>query len=358
LLWQRGGISVKSVSFPLEEGDMRTTVGIIGATGYNGLELIKILLRHEGAEIAYLGSRSAERPRISSVHPSLLGVCDMAVEPLDMDVIAGRAKAVFLGVPHTAAMEFVPGLLERGLKVIDLSADYRLKKASDYAKWYKHEHTDAKNLARAVYGLTELFADEIRKADLVANPGCYPTGVILGAYPLVKSGLVEPDVVADSKSGVTGAGKKLTGATHFPEANESVMAYKAGNHQHEPEMREILSKAAGAEVKVTFVPHLVPMDRGIESTLYMRPKKAVTADDVAAAFKKAYSNEPFVRLRGGEFGRTKDVVNTNFIDIAWTVTSGYVIVSSCLDNLIKGAAGQAVENMNLMFGHSRTEGLL
>jgi len=337
---------------------MSTKVGIIGATGYNGAELIKILLRHKGAEITYLGSRQTDRPKISSIHKELLGVFDMAVEPLDVGVMAKWANVVFLGVPHTAAMEFAPELLSKGLKVIDLSADYRLKDAAEYAKWYKHDHTDAANLARAVYGLPEIYAEKIKKADLVANPGCYPTSVILGAYPLVASGLVEASVIADSKSGVTGAGKKLTDATHFPEANESVMPYKVGEHQHSPEMEQVLSDASKKEVKVTFVPHLVPMDRGIESTLYFKAVKAVTADDVGAAFRKYYGGEPFIRLRGGDFARTKDVVYTNFCDIAWTVTPEFVIVSACIDNLVKGAAGQAVECMNLMFGHKRTEGLL
>jgi N-acetyl-gamma-glutamyl-phosphate reductase len=337
---------------------MSTKVAIIGATGYNGAELIRILLRHKGAQITYLGSRSTDRPKISSIHKELLGLCDMVVEPLDMAVMAKRADVAFLGVPHTAAMEYAPELLAKGLKVIDLSADYRLKSAAEYAKWYGHEHTDAANLAHAVYGLPELFAERIKKATLVANPGCYPTSVILGAYPLIASGLATPEVVADSKSGVTGAGKKLTDATHFPEANESVAAYKVGKHQHTPEMAQALSEVSGKSVKVTFVPHLIPMDRGIESTLYLKPARAVTADDVAAAFAKYYAKEPFIRLRGGEFGRTKDVAFTNFCDVAWTVTPDWVIVSSCIDNLVKGAAGQAVENMNLMFGHERTEGLL
>jgi len=337
---------------------MSTKVAIVGATGYNGAELIRILLRHKGAQITYLGSRSTDRPKISSIHKELLGLCDMVVEPLDVDVMAKRADVAFLGVPHTAAMEYAPELLSKGLKVIDLSADYRLKSAADYAKWYGHEHTDAANLAHAVYGLPELFADRIKKATLVANPGCYPTSVILGAYPLIASGLVTPEVIADSKSGVTGAGKKLTDATHFPEANESVAAYKVGKHQHTPEMAQALSETSGKNVKVTFVPHLIPMDRGIESTLYLKPTRAVTADDVAAAFARYYAKEPFIRLRGGEFGRTKDVAFTNFCDIAWTVTADWVIVSSCIDNLVKGAAGQAVENMNLMFGHERTDGLL
>jgi N-acetyl-gamma-glutamyl-phosphate reductase len=337
---------------------MTTRVGIIGATGYNGAELIKILLRHKGAEITYLGSRSTDRPKISSVHRELLGVCDMTVESLDVEVIAKKTDVVFLGVPHTAAMELAPGLLAKGLKVIDLSADYRLKSAALYAKWYGHEHTDAANLAHAVYGLPELFAAKIKSATLIANPGCYPTSVILGAYPLIAEGLVEASFIADSKSGVTGAGKKLSETTHFSEANESVLPYKVGNHQHSPEMCEALSDATGKDVKVTFVPHLVPMDRGIESTLYFRPVKAVTAADVAGAYAKRYAKEPFVRLRGGDFARTKDVVYTNFCDVAWTVTPEHVIVSSTTDNLMKGSSGTAVENMNLMFGHERTEGLL
>jgi N-acetyl-gamma-glutamyl-phosphate reductase len=337
---------------------MPTKVAMIGATGYNGLDLIKIILRHRGAEITYLGTRSTDRPRVSAVHPSLMGLCDMVVEPLDMDQVAKRADVCFLGVPHTAAMEFVPELLKRGVKVIDLSADYRLKDPADYEKAYKHEHTDGANLAKAVYGLPEIYADRIGKAHLIANPGCYPTSVILGSYPLVAEGLVEPSVIADSKSGVTGAGKKLADTYHFPECNESVLPYKVGCHQHEPEMRQVLSDACGRSVKVTFVPHLIPMDRGIVSTLYFKPARKVTAEEVAAAFEKRYAKEPFIRLRGGAFARTKDVTMTNFCDIAWTVTADFVIVAATLDNLMKGAAGQAVECMNIMCGQDRTLGLL
>ena len=214
------------------------------------------------------------------------------------------------------------------------------------------------NLAKAVYGLPEIFAEQIAKADLVANPGCYPTSVILAAYPLIKEGLVSASFIADSKSGVTGAGKKLTDTTHFPEANESVAAYKVAVHQHTPEMEQVLATGAGRAVKVTFVPHLVPMDRGIESTLYLPLEQGGVNDSITKAYQKYYDDEPFVRLRHGAFGRTKDVTGTNFCDLAWTVTDDYVIVSSVIDNLLKGAAGQAVENMNLMFDHARTEGLL
>lgn len=337
---------------------MATKVAIIGATGYNGLELLRILLRHPDAEITYLGTRATDQRAISSVHPSLLKLCRLPAEPIDPDAIAKRADVCFLGVPHTAAMAHVPGLLDKGVRVIDHSADYRLKDTLVYREWYKSEHTDPGNLAKAVYGLPEIYADKIAAADLVANPGCYPTAVILGAWPLIGAGLVEPDFIADAKSGVTGAGKKLTDATHFPEANESVLPYKVGAHQHTPEMVQVLSDATGGEVTVEFVPHLVPMDRGIEATLYLKPKGKIGADDVAETFRKYYGNEPFIRLRGAAFGRTKDVSYTNFCDLAWTVTERHVIVSSCIDNLVKGAAGQAVENMNIMFGHDRTAGLL
>jgi len=337
---------------------MATKVAIIGATGYNGLELLRILLRHPDAEIVYLGTRASDEPAICAVHPSLLKLCDMPAEPIDPETIAKRADVCFLCVPHTAAMAHVPGLLEKGLRVIDHSADYRLKDRAVYRQWYKAEHTDPENLAGAVYGLPEMYAGEIAEADLVANPGCYPTAVILAAWPLIAAGLAEPDFIADAKSGVTGAGKKLTKTTHFPEANESVLPYKVGAHQHAPEMIQVLSEAVGAEVTIEFVPHLVPMDRGIQATLYMKPTGAIGADDVAEAFRKQYRDEPFIRLRGGAFARTRDVSYTNFCDLAWAVTERHIIVSSCIDNLVKGAAGQAVENMNIMFGHERTAGLL
>ncbi|MHC4715165.1 MAG: N-acetyl-gamma-glutamyl-phosphate reductase, partial [Planctomycetota bacterium] len=308
--------------------------------------------------IVYLGTRATGEPPISTVHPSLLKICDLPAEPIDAGVVAKRADVVFLGVPHTAAMDLVPPLLEKGLRVIDHSADYRLKDAAVYEKWYGHAHADPANLAKAVYGLPEIYAKEIKAAQLVANPGCYPTAVILAAWPLIAKGLAEADFIADAKSGVSGAGRKLTDATHFPEANESVAPYKVGKHQHTPEMEQVLSDAAGRAVRVEFVPHLVPMDRGIEATLYLTPAASVTADAVTAAFEKSYRDEPFIRLRGGAFGRTRDVAYTNFCDIAWAVTERHIIVSSCIDNLVKGAAGQAVENMNVMFGLDRTEGLL
>ncbi len=336
---------------------MATKVAIVGATGYNGLELIRILLRHRGAEIVYLGTRSSDEPPISSMHPSLLKLCDMPAERIDPEEIARRAEVCLLGVPHTAALGYVPELLEKGLRVIDHSADYRLRDGALYRQWYKSEHTDPGNLAKAVYGLPELYREQIARADLVANPGCYPTAVILAAWPLIRDGLVEPDFIADAKSGVTGAGRKLTEATHFPEANESIMPYKVGTHQHTPEMIQVLSDAAGVQVSVEFVPHLVPMDRGIQATLYMKPKGAPSQSDIAEVFRAHYAGEPFIRLRGAAFARTKDVSYTNFCDLAWTLTDRHVIISSSIDNLVKGAAGQAVENMNIMFGHERTEGL-
>jgi N-acetyl-gamma-glutamyl-phosphate reductase len=282
----------------------------------------------------------------------------MVVEPLDVEEAARRADACFLCVPHTAAAELAPRLLERGVRVVDFSADYRLKDIAVYEKWYKVKHLDPANVARAVYGLPEIFAGEIAGADLVANPGCYPTSVILGAYPLVKEGLVEGSLIADSKSGTSGAGKKLDAAFLFCEVNEGVRPYGVGSHRHAPEMDQVLSDATGGKVKVTFVPHLMPMDRGIESTLYLTPAKKITVVDVAAAFEKYYADEPFVRLRGQSFGRTKDVAFTNFCDLAWTLTEDYVVVAATIDNLVKGAAGQAVECMNIMFGHERTKGLL
>lgn len=336
---------------------MGVKVAIIGATGYSGLELIGLLSRHREAKIVYLGTRSSERPKISTVHPCLLGVCDLVAEPIDLDVAAG-ADIVFLCVPHTASMELAPGLLQRGARVVDFSADYRLKDPDLYARWYDHEHSDPGNLKTAVYGLPELFAERIRSASLVAVPGCYPTAVILAAFAPLAEGLVEPVFVADAKSGLSGAGRKLTLATHFVEANESVWPYSVGAHRHTPEMNQVLSQAAGGRVQVEFVPHLVPMDRGIEATLYFRPKGKVDDAAVAAAFHKHYDKAPFVRLRGDAFARTRDVTHTNFCDIAWKVTANHVVVSSVVDNLIKGAAGAAVECMNVMFDMKRTEGLL
>jgi N-acetyl-gamma-glutamyl-phosphate reductase len=256
-------------------------------------------------------------------------------------------------------MEFIPRCLDAGCKVVDISADYRLRDAATYEKWYGAKHSDTRHLAEAVYGLPELFAEEIKGARLVANPGCYPTGAILGLAPLVSRGLINLEaIIIDAKSGISGAGRTPSPMLHFPECNESVTAYNVGVHRHTPEMNQILSELAEKEVSVTFVPHIVPMDRGILSTIYVHLAKEIHQSEMEELFRDFYKEATFVVLRKDALPATKDVWGTNFCHLALASFGRRAVIISAIDNLIKGASGQAVENMNLMAGLKRTEGLL
>ncbi len=334
--------------------------GVIGPTGYSGLHVIRLLLRHPEADIVYLGGRRKERPPIAQVWPSLAGRIDMPCSIFGVDPMP-EMDVAFVGLPHTAAMAHVPALLEAGVKVIDISADYRLKDPALYRKYYKAEHTDPKNLGRAVYGLCELFRDEIAGADLVANPGCYPTTVELALAPLLKDGRVAQGkrVIIDAKSGISGAGRNPKPNLHFPEANESVTAYKIGVHQHAGEMEQTFARLAGHAVPFLFVPHLIPMDRGILATCYVPLCENTDTAALQSLMATFYKDCPFVRVRTDEsLPTTKDVFDTNFCDIAVRAIGDIAVIVSCTDNLIKGASGQAVQNMNIMFGLDETIGLL
>ncbi|MBI3463478.1 MAG: N-acetyl-gamma-glutamyl-phosphate reductase, partial [Planctomycetes bacterium] len=274
-----------------------TRVAILGATGYTALELIKILLRHPQAQITMLTSRQEGQPHLSEVHPSLTGRLDLRCEPFRADRVAKAAECVFSTLPHTASMEACPALLERGCRVIDLSADYRLSDPNVYAEWYGASHTDLNHLREAVYGLPEIYGEEIRSARLIANPGCYPTAAILGLAPLAASDMIElKGIVVDAKSGVSGAGRTPKLAYHFPECNESTVAYNVGKHRHTPEMDQILGEIAGSPAEVLFTPHLVPMDRGIFTTIYARPKRPFTEAELLDIYRSYYSGAPFVRI--------------------------------------------------------------
>ncbi len=334
---------------------------VVGATGYTGIELIKILLRHPHVRIAGLTTRQKESIPVRTLIPSLPPDIDLEIETYSFPEIKKKADVVFLCLPHTEAMETAEKFRKAKKIVVDLSADFRLRNFAEYEKWYAKKHTNRELLKEAVYGLPEWFREEIAKADLIANPGCYPTGATLAAAPLLHEKLVDADsIVIDSKSGVSGAGKKLTPATQFAELDENFYAYKVGRHQHTPEINQALSDVSGRKVSITFVPHLLPLDRGILSTVYLKRKKGVTAEKVAAAFKKWYGNEPFVRFKGeGNFPALKDVQHTNYCDIGFFADSGSdrLIVISAIDNLLKGASGQAVQNMNIRAGFAEDEGL-
>jgi N-acetyl-gamma-glutamyl-phosphate reductase len=335
----------------------RVKVAVLGGSGYTAVELLKILLRHPHAEIAAVTSRQDEH--IADLHPSLFGRLDLRCEPFDAEKLKAKGVQVAFGcLPHGTSMESIPPLLDRGIRVIDLSADYRLRDANVYQEWYKETHHDPANLAKAVYGLPEVYGKKIAGARLIANPGCYPQTAILGLAPLVAKGLVEPfGIVIDSKSGVSGAGRSPKLTTHFPECNESVSAYSVGHHRHTPEMEQALSDVAGRPVSVIFTPHLIPMDRGILSTIYATPTRAVTEQELGQVYREYYAGQPFVRLRSVP-PATKDTAFTNFLDICVKVVRGKVLVIVAEDNLVRGASGVAVQNFNRMFGFDERTGLL
>ena len=334
------------------------TIAILGATGYTAVELIKILLRHPKANITALTSREEIRP-VSAVHQSLAGKIGLTLENLTPKEIAQRAECVFCCLPHTASAKVVPELLNYRAKVIDLGADYRLDSPKVFETWYDAQHPDPTRLGKVPYGLPELFRTQIIGADLVANPGCYPTSIILPLAPLLQSDWIEPaDIIADSKSGVSGAGRTPKLTTLYPECNESITAYGIGTHRHTPEIEQILNKTYKGEqpVKIIFTPHLVPMDRGILSVMYAKPKKPANQNELLEVLREFYRDEPFVHIVE-HLPATKDVSGTNFVHITVRVSGGWVIALCVVDNLIKGASGAAVQNFNLMFGYPETAAL-
>ncbi len=337
----------------------RVKVAVLGGSGYTAVELIKLLLRHTGAEIAAVTSRQEPGKPVSAEHPSLLARCDLPMEQFDPDALKAKGVGCAFGcLPHGLSAEVIAPLLDRGIRVVDLSADYRLKDLAVYAEWYGSPHHDTKNLTHAVYGLPELYADRIRSAKLVANPGCYPQTGILGLAPLVAEKMIDvTTVVIDSKSGVSGAGRTPKLTTHFPECNESLSAYSVGKHRHTPEIEQALSDVAGTPVSVLFTPHLIPMDRGIFSTIYATPTKPVAENDLTALYRRYYAGKPFVRVRD-TLPATKDTAHTNFLDVCVRVVKGRVVVLACEDNLVRGASGVAVQNFNLMFGFDETTALM
>jgi N-acetyl-gamma-glutamyl-phosphate reductase len=334
-----------------------TRVAILGGTGYTALELIRILLRHPHAKITAVTSRS-ETGHVGEVHPSLYGRLDLRLENLRPAAIRERADVVFGCLPHVASMEIVPQLLETGLKVIDLSADYRLSDAVVYEKWYGHAHSDSGRLKSTVYGLPELFANQIPGQQLIANPGCYTSTSILALAPLLANRLIEPTgIIIDAKSGVSGAGRTPKLNTLFAEANESLTAYSVGSHRHTPEIEQVLTTASGQKVEVIFTPHLIPMDRGIFATVYATPTKSVDQKSLLEAMRSFYAGRPFIRVTD-QIPNTKAVSGTNYCDVTARVVKGKVLVMAVLDNLIKGASGVAVQNFNLMCGYPEETALV
>jgi N-acetyl-gamma-glutamyl-phosphate reductase len=336
-------------------------VGVVGATGYVGEELVAILLRHPGVKLTNISSRNSGGQKYSDSAPWFKGKTDIICESPDINKIAAKSDLVFLALPHTASMDFVPELLKKGKRVIDLSADYRIKDLKIYEKFYAG-HKDKSSVKDSVYGLPEIYRAKIKGAKLIANPGCYPTASILACAPLVALGVADPaSIIIDAKSGVSGAGKKVAEAMLFPEVNEDFRAYKVNKHQHAPEISQEISKLAGKRIAVTFVPHLLPLNRGILATVYIKKsqKSKDKSKNLLQLYKRFYKNEPFIRIKEeGSFPRLKDVAYTNFCDIGIEDCAESVIVIAAIDNLLKGAAGQAVQNMNIMYGLPEKTALL
>jgi len=352
---------------------MKIKIAIVGASGYSGEELVRLLLRHPHAELAAVTSRQYAGTPLASVYPQfahLERARSLAFTEPDCDRLAAAATVVFLALPHGVAAEFAVPLLEKGCRVIDLSADFRLRDPEVYKSFYGHVHPAPQLLARAVYGLPEADRDGIRGATLLASPGCYPTSILVPTIPLLRAGLIQPQsIIADSLSGVSGAGRKAELPFLFVECNESVRPYGVPRHRHLSEIEQELSRAAGETVTIQFTPHLIPVNRGILTTLYLAParhfngeaERKALEEEIGACYRKAYEAEPFVRLLcGNALPDTKHVVGSNMIDLAWRLDprTGRLVVMSAEDNLVKGASGQAVQCFNLMCGYPETAGLV
>ena len=335
-------------------------VGIVGATGYTGVELLRLLAPRKDISIDVVTSREMEGTPVSALFPNLRGHVDIPFTVPDDDVLS-RCDVVFFATPHNVAMKSARTLIERGVRVIDLSADFRLKDRAEWEHWYKEEHQSPELIDLAVYGLPEVNRDKIREATLIAVPGCYPTSVQLGFIPLLEAGLIDPArLIADAKSGVSGAGRKAAVGSLLSEASESLNAYGVAGHRHLPEISQGLRLAAGQDVGLTFIPHLTPMIRGIHATLYATPLGQINPADLQALYEKRYANEPFVDVMpAGSQPATRNVRGSNRCQIAvhYLKASNTVVVLSVIDNLVKGAAGQAVQNMNILFGCDESAGL-
>ncbi len=335
-------------------------VGILGATGYAGSELVRLLLQHGGVELTMLTSKSYEGQKISEIYPALRGVCDMVLTSAEPEKVAENCDVVFTALPHGASKEVIPKLYALGLKVIDLSGDYRYNDPAVYEAWYNQPHSSPELLEVSVYGMPELHREAIKKTRLIGNPGCYTTCSILGLAPLLKNGVVEPKhIIIDAKSGVSGAGRGLAVDYHFCECTENMKAYKVATHRHTSEIEQELSLLAGTDIVLSFTPHLVPMKRGIYATIYADLKAPKKKEELLKLYHDFYDGEPFVRIYDSGLPESNHVAGSNFVDIGLCVDErlNRVIVVSAIDNLVKGAAGQAVQNMNLLCGFPETQGL-
>jgi N-acetyl-gamma-glutamyl-phosphate reductase len=345
----------------LIDKELNMKAGIIGASGYTGAELLRLLEGHPEVEANYVTAHKYAGQKVATLYPHLHSYANMEFQSFDAEEALSQAELHFVALPHGEAMQVVPLLLDGGAKVIDLSADYRLSHAGDYTRWYGFEHTSAHLLAEAVYGLPEINAALIAQASLVAVAGCYPTAAILALAPLASEGFPGVDgAIIDAKSGISGAGRSLSLATHFSQADESIKPYNVGKHRHTPEMEEVLSSLNGTEVGLIFTPHLAPMSRGILATCYVRVGRDISPEKVDNLYEEFYSDSEFVVILGHDlFPETKAVCGSNYCHLGWHLdeTKGMLTVASAIDNLVKGASGQAVQCMNLMQGWSEDSGL-
>jgi len=333
-------------------------VGVAGATGYAGAELVRILQGHPAVELTVITSRQYAGVPFSDIYPAMAGVVDMPCETFSADAVCEKADIIFTALPHKLPMSIVPALVKQGKKVVDLSADFRFRNVQIYEAAYQ-PHTAKELSEKAVYGLSEVYAEQICKADVIGNPGCYPTTVLLPLIPLVKAGLIDTEtIICDSKSGVSGAGRSPAVSSLYCEVAESFKPYKVAAHRHNPEMNEVLSIEAGKAVSVTFVPHLVPMSRGMLTTTYANLMSGVTEENIRECLRSFYAGRKFVRIsKPGRIPNTLHVRGTNYCDIGCKTDGKRLILVSAIDNLVKGAAGQAVQNMNLMSGLEESTGL-
>ncbi len=332
--------------------------GIIGATGYTGSELVRLLINHPNVEIEFITSESRTGDLLSDVHPFLQGIADIELGSIKQ-IDQHEPDVVFLALPHGVSMDFVKKFSEHPFKIIDLSGDFRLSTKEVYEQWYDSEHTFPKGMADAVFGCPELFSDRIRNAKLIANPGCFPVSAILGIAPLLTFNIATPaPIIVDSKTGVTGAGITAKPVNLYSNVNDNFKAYGLKKHRHTIEMQEILDRVSGKKTIIQFTPHLLPVDRGIFTTIYARPERDINENELRDYFIGFYSDHPFVRIRR-QAPAIKDVRGTNYCDIypVFDDRTGMIIVLSTIDNLIKGASGVAIQNMNLMFGLDETTGL-
>ncbi|MBR9920459.1 MAG: N-acetyl-gamma-glutamyl-phosphate reductase [Bacteroidetes bacterium] len=333
-------------------------IGIVGATGFTGSELVRILTHHTGVEISFITSESRKGEKFSDVHPFFQGIADQKLISVE-DIDGFDPDLVFLALPHGVSMDYVKRFKDKAFKIIDLSGDFRLDSPETYEAWYNKDHTFREGFEDAVYGIPELFREDIKKAPLVANPGCYPTSAILGLAPLIAHGLISSNpIIIDSKSGVTGAGVKSKPVNHFSSVNDNFKAYGLKKHRHSIEIQNTLDRISGKDNLIQFTPHLLPVDRGILSTMYLQPERPMTEAELQEIYETFYRNASFIRLREG-MPAIKQVRGTNYCDIhtAYDERTNTIIVISVIDNLVKGAAGQAVQNMNLMFGWAEDTGL-